>query len=299
MSAAKAAFSAQETHGIALRPENRLLVHSEGLCWQDVYASLAEESPWQGDLGSCADYCIALDVGQPAAVTRRLDDRTETATFLPRQFTIIPPDQPSWWQISGNPQVLLIYIRRSVFRRLAAELCRGDPEADPLRPVLAVHDPLVEQLALGILAALRNGHDSDTVYVDMLAQSMAAHLLRQHGHHPAARARAPAQAPAGRLQRLCDYIEAHLEERLSLDDLAAAAGLHPVYLARLFRRSFGVPPHQYIQQRRVERAKRLLLSTDQPLTEIALACGFASPSHFSTSFRRLVGCSPSAFRKGG
>ncbi|WP_147465755.1 helix-turn-helix transcriptional regulator, partial [Pseudomonas syringae] len=72
--------------------------------------------------------------------------------------------------------------------------------------------------------------------------------------------------------------------------------LSEYHFARMFRESFGLPPHQYLLSRRIEQARQLLRSTGKPLGEIALACGFASASHFSNRFRQATGATPGEYR---
>jgi transcriptional regulator GlxA family with amidase domain len=93
-----------------------------------------------------------------------------------------------------------------------------------------------------------------------------------------------------------EYIEAHLEENIALEALAAAAGLSMFHFARAFKQSEGVTPHSYLVQRRIERAQELLTVTDCSLSDIALATGFSDQSHLARHFRERVGMPPSAFR---
>ncbi len=90
---------------------------------------------------------------------------------------------------------------------------------------------------------------------------------------------------------------AHLAADIGLDALAAIADLSPKHFARAFRQSTGMPPHRWLIQRRIDRAKALLRTTDTTLVEIALACGFADQSHFTASFRKLVGLTPGSLRQ--
>jgi len=99
------------------------------------------------------------------------------------------------------------------------------------------------------------------------------------------------------IKRVLDYMESRLEDDIGLGELAAVAGMTPHYFCRAFRLSLGVPPYRFLINRRIERAKLLLSSTDTSITEIALSLGFASHAHFSTTFRRTVGRSPAAYRK--
>jgi AraC-like DNA-binding protein len=98
------------------------------------------------------------------------------------------------------------------------------------------------------------------------------------------------------LQRVRDYIEAHIEDNIELDALAAAAGLSVFHFARAFKQSTGMTPHSYLLQRRIKRAQDLLTGTDLPVARIAFATGFADQSHLARHFRAQLGVSPGAFR---
>jgi transcriptional regulator GlxA family with amidase domain len=93
-----------------------------------------------------------------------------------------------------------------------------------------------------------------------------------------------------------DFIDAHLEESVSIQALAEIAGLSMYHFARAFRRSEGMTPHDYLVQCRVRRVQELLASTDLPLSEIALAAGFSDQSHCARRFRERVGVTPSSYR---
>jgi AraC-like DNA-binding protein len=88
-----------------------------------------------------------------------------------------------------------------------------------------------------------------------------------------------------------------LADRLSIEQLAAIAGLSAFHFARAFKQSQGMTPHSYLVHRRIERAQQLLSTTDTSLSEIALISGFADQSHFARHFRQRVGVPPSAFRR--
>jgi AraC family transcriptional regulator len=99
-----------------------------------------------------------------------------------------------------------------------------------------------------------------------------------------------------RLKRVYDYIEAHLDDRLALADLAGVACLSPFHFSRSFKEAVGVGPQRYVMHRRVERAKALMRRTDQPLALIAQEVGFADQSHLTSVFRRESGVTPGHFR---
>lgn len=99
------------------------------------------------------------------------------------------------------------------------------------------------------------------------------------------------------VRKVMCHIEAHLDRTIRNEDLASLVRLNPSHFGRAFRNSFGEPPHEYVIRRRVERAQGLMLSTDASLSDIALDCGLADQSHLTRLFRRIVGESPSAWRR--
>ena len=98
------------------------------------------------------------------------------------------------------------------------------------------------------------------------------------------------------LVRAKDLADARYCEPLTVADLARAAGLSPAHFSREFRRSFGETPHQYLLTRRLERAAALLRNTDRSVNEICLTVGLTSLGSFTTSFGRVYGMSPTAYR---
>jgi AraC-like DNA-binding protein len=100
----------------------------------------------------------------------------------------------------------------------------------------------------------------------------------------------------GLKNRICEFIESHIGEKISLDALSAMAGLSPHHFARAFQQSLGMPPHRYLLRRRLEHVEQMLRDTQLPLSHIALAVGFSDQSHLNRHFRRLTGMSPSLAR---
>ncbi len=96
--------------------------------------------------------------------------------------------------------------------------------------------------------------------------------------------------------RICNFIESHISEKISLDALSSMAGLSPHHFARAFQQSLGMPPHRYLLRRRLDHVEQMLRDTQLPLSHIALAVGFSDQSHLNRHFRRLTGMSPSLAR---
>ncbi|MFQ4138513.1 AraC family transcriptional regulator [Nodosilinea sp. PGN35] len=99
-----------------------------------------------------------------------------------------------------------------------------------------------------------------------------------------------------RLQQVVDYIQTHLDQELSLAELAEVINVSPTYFAGLFKQKMGISPHQYVIKQRVERAKVMLKKTDYGISDIALQVGFSSHSHLTQQFKRITGMTPKQIR---
>jgi AraC family transcriptional regulator len=121
-----------------------------------------------------------------------------------------------------------------------------------------------------------------------LGLALAAHLLgRYTTPHPQPRGLSKPQ-----LRRVTEYIEEHIDQNLSLSRLASVATVSASHLKTLFKRSTGLTVHEYVIQRRVERAKALLLRGELPVGQVALAAGFSHQSHMARWMRRVLGVTP-------
>lgn len=121
-------------------------------------------------------------------------------------------------------------------------------------------------------------------------------LLRLHQPPQSAVASPTGGLSPRHLRQTCDFIIEHLADDICLDDLAELTGLTAKHFSRAFKQSTGFPPHQYLVVQRIEAAKRYLISGNTSLANVALACGFADQSHFTATFRRIVGVPPGTWR---
>ncbi|WP_156374628.1 helix-turn-helix domain-containing protein [Pseudorhodoferax sp. Leaf274] len=169
---------------------------------------------------------------------------------------------------------------------------------DALRQDLATPDPDLHGLLRAMTAEAAAGSPHGALYAQSLSQGLLRHLHRQYGGAAGAgQLRSGARLGRAQLARVREHLQAHLAGNPTLAELAGVAGVSRAHLARLFARTLGVSPHQYLLALRLREARRLLLHTALPLAQVALDTGFASQSHFGTLFRRETGLSPGAFRR--
>jgi AraC family transcriptional regulator len=292
-------FTARETHGRVLRSGNRLIAHSQDAGWRSLHAAILEEAPFQAIERPIRHPSLIYHLSRPTQVTRKLEGAgRETALIGPRRICLTPGDATAQWQHGGHPEILQVYLRQSVYEAAVSEIYGCDSSVAELVPRFAILDPLLEQLAIAITNALRDGNAEDGLYIDTIAQMMAVHLARTHSSRSKPVRLLPAKPLAGwKMRRVIEFIEDNLEGDLSLQSMAAEVDISPLYLARAFKAAVGQSPHQYVLARRIERAKELLRNTDLPVVDVALSSGFSSQSHLSHWFIRQIGVSPAVYRR--
>jgi AraC family transcriptional regulator len=163
-------------------------------------------------------------------------------------------------------------------------------------PSLQAHDPLLRHIALMLQAAIEGEGLAGQLYAEALADALVLHFLRRYAAARPALGEETGGLTPYKLRHTITYIQAHLEQELSLVTLAAVGQTSPAHFARLFKHATGLAPHQYVIVCRMEQAKRLLAETNMPLIEIGPQVGCADQSHFSALFRKHVALTPKAYR---
>jgi AraC-like DNA-binding protein len=215
---------------------------------------------------------------------------------LPGMFHVAEPGISVRCAFRGPFDVLHLHVPNSLIAEYARDA--ADSDAPPLCSAAGMgRDATVERLGRALLAAEETGGPLGQLYADCISTSIVARLLataRRTG--PSQRSKV-AELARWRLKRVVEYVEANLAEPLSLADLAAAAGLTRMHFAAQFRAATGVPPHEYVLRRRIERAQEMLLDDAASLVDVALSVGFQTQSHFTTVFKRFTGQPPRAWRQ--
>lgn len=245
---------------------------------------------------------IAIATGcDPDCVVSRTGDRI-------RQHTRVEPGT-LWFCPAGVQEddivlsewhdALHIYLPPARFVDLSevrgGAACR--PEAVPY--LGGFYDERLRRIGAGLLRELHAPSAAGSVLIDTLSTELTACVVDSYS----ADARSPGSDEGGhkldgrRLRRVFDYMTAHLEDDVGLEDLAQAACFSTFHFIRMFTSTTGVPPHRYLSRMRLERAKTLLSLRTMPIAEIALACRFSSQSSFTRAFRRATGTTPQIYRQ--
>lgn len=217
-----------------------------------------------------------------------IDQRLTDATNL----VLIPPqvEVKACWETQAVANYVAIFF---------------DAEALLESAALRLSEPMMffrhRELRQAIASLCRESRANDGLF-DLYAagwlNQAVAHLVRaQRGTARGQGAGARGGLPPRRLRMLTDFLEEHLSDTISIDEMAALVGVSSRHLIRTFEQSTGETPHRYVVGRRVDRAKQLLSRSEDSITDVALSCGYGSIQHFSTAFRRETGVSPSRYRQ--
>ncbi|MDD0973052.1 helix-turn-helix transcriptional regulator [Pseudomonas fontis] len=212
----------------------------------------------------------------------------------PNKLCIMPAGSASNWVVNGNIRLAHLYISEAQFALGCVRLLDREPRELQLREATFIDAP-EQARRFRQLIALNWDEPGERLLTSSLAHEILDHaVLSQVGPRQGLRLKGGLAAHQRRL--LVEYVEGHLEQPISLGELAGLCHLSEYHFARMFRTSFGLPPHQYLLARRLARARQLLRLGDLALGEIALQCGFASASHFSNRFRQALGATPGEYR---
>ena len=255
-----------------------------GLGWSEPSAK-ADSYTILVDLDGCADHAAMRD-NRPCLVSARCAG--EIALY----------DRRHQWSFDHHDahRCVVFHVPYRTFEKIAGNFdLRWSAETPGLLNG-GMADETMRRLALAIWPIFDNPHGGSKSLAGHLAASAVFHVAARYGLPARAVQRSERLAPR-REFRIKELIRTRLHERLTLADLAAAAGLSRSHFARAFAGSVGCSPHQWLLRQRIDHAKHLASTTDQALSEIALACGFADQSHMTRVFSRMEKISPAAWKR--
>jgi len=241
------------------------------------------------------NHVAVIALKSPLIAEVKWPGHSQQVKVLPNQISLFPAQMPMSGRCDERHEFALVSIEPKFLARAAHDISGLD--GLELVPKLAVSDPLVGSLIMGLDQEAARGCPEGTAYAESMATMLAVHVARNYSAKRPRVRESRGGLNRHQLARVIDFVHAHFAQDIPLTSLAAVAGLSPYHFARLFKQSTGLAPHQYLIQVRVERAKGLLLHSCESITGIALQVGFCDQSHFATHFKRTYGVTPRAFRQ--
>lgn len=196
----------------------------------------------------------------------------------------------------SNFELVRFYISRSTLDELTRD-AGNRPRGSLSRPELGAADPIMFNLARAMLPALRAPREVSQLYVDYMSLAFHSHVMAYYSGPNQDRKRVRPGLMPWQARVAAEVIASRLDGKVSVAELAAQCNLSQSHFSRAFVQTFGMPPHRWLLEQRVVRAKDLIERGAMPLSDISLACGFASQSHLSRVFSAVTGTTPSKWRR--
>jgi AraC family transcriptional regulator len=248
------------------------------------------EIPWHKH----PTYCLHLQTDDTVDFEWWSDGKHGGAKTSPGSLIVLGLGSEDRLRWSGSTRRHLVSLNEQLMLRAMEGLERsGLPE---IKSHWNLYDRQLEALILEIGAEMESGWPTGLLYGDLLGMAFTVALIQKCSTTSVPIPRATGGLPSSRLRRVLNYIDENVANEVRLDDLAHVAGLSAFHFARIFRTSTNMTPHQYLTERRIERAKALLQDERRGVADIALECGYPSGSHLARAFRKITGASPSEWR---
>jgi len=277
------------------------LLSSHGTGWNGLHLEYHREPAGEQPGHFFEHYhvlCIEVS-DRPCSARKWINGELEAKPIVHGDIFIIPEHVLYGEQWDGDIEFILLALESSFVAQVADEL--ATPTIVEILPHFPKPDPLIYQIGIALKSVLEPDGLASLLYAETLATALVAHLLRYYSadhatyqgkNVPYAKGSFKSTLSKSTVKQVTNYIIDHLDQELSLTELASLAQMSRHHFARLFKQSMGVSPHQYVIQQRVNRAKQLLLRGELSVAEVAYHVGFANQSHLSRHFKRIIGITP-------
>ncbi len=214
----------------------------------------------------------------PVGGVSAIDLQDEPACLLPHPF-----------------DALVLYVTQASLDQVA--YAHRAPRVERLVWPLGSFDPVVHHLGKAFLSSLEQPFQGSKIFVDHLLHALNCHIVSAYSGLTVSAAHFRGGLTAAQMRRATELLEAHLDGRICMQQIAEACELSISHFARAFKQSFRRPPYQWLMERRVDRARDLMTNSRLSLADIAGRCGFADQSALNRSFKRIHGVTPGIWRR--
>jgi AraC family transcriptional regulator len=269
--------------------------------WENLYVELHHQPKFEVAEHQHTMHVIACGLANApedrfAIGERWLAGKRETERRQLGDIAIIPAGITHRCNWNTTVQFGILAIEPTLLQQIGQDWV--NPDKIELTPqFMSERDDLIQSIFATLSAELATGGIGSNLLVDSLKTTLAIHLLRNYCTTFPRLFSYSDGLSAAKLMLITDYINSHLDRDLKLAELSAIVQISPYHFLRLFKKSVGITPHQYILQQRIDRAKYLLRSSNLDIAEIALKVGFCDASHLTRCFKNSLDMTPSQWRQ--
>jgi AraC-like DNA-binding protein len=275
----------------------RLLTSSQGLGWVDLFTAITDESPHDGLHGAIP--AVWLVTAFTPNEIQRIGAGYRHERILPRNaISITGAGDSTYDEIAAPLKAVHIFLRQEIVDTVADELFKDGRGRRQIASSFGLEDAILQQLLKAISLSLNDPKPGNRLKMDYLSQALAVHLLTKHSVlGPAPKMHRIPTFNSREIGRIVDYIDANLPCNMSVAELAGLVGLGRTQFCSRFRATTSMTPHQFVITKRIGKARKLLADPRIDYMFVAELCGFASWSHFISTFKRAMSLTPHEYRQ--
>jgi AraC family transcriptional regulator len=278
---------------VALAPGSPTLSSAQSP-WEGALLERHAHGPHTADKHQHLSHFVCLHLGEPTPFVWRSQGKTGNKILGSGSILVVSRGTEDTVSFPKPVKRILLNIEPKLLQQAFPDHDTGrDVE---LIPQWGVQDPQAEHVIRALEADLEASLPVGRLFGESLLSALAVHLQRRYGVTPPRVAKPGNGLPRARLNRVMEYIEANLDREIALTALAETAGMSAHYFAELFKQSVHISPHQYVLRRKIARAQNLLNDPGITVFEAAIRSGFSDQSHFTKTFRHIVGVTPTVYR---
>lgn len=275
----------------------KLLAQSDHSGWKEgtfrKYAYTGQDVA----LPAMRDTLIVLCKAGGSTLERRVDERWTKRVCPPGSVSLLARGISSQWRWLPPVEASHLYLSRSLMVDVANEVMNRPVDDVAVLDILDCRDPVLVEGIQRIEQEIDEPASGGVLYIDLMARLITIHLLRHYAQMAFSPVRLQGKLDDRQQKLVREFIDAHLHEALDLNSLAQLVNLGVCTFSRHFRETFGMAAYAYVQEQRLDRARRLIKNAAMPLAQIAASCGFADQSHLTRQFSRRFGATPGQFRR--
>jgi AraC family transcriptional regulator len=270
---------------------------AESAGWDSFVLHMVDDTPLHARV-CFRDLALGVYLSGRHMIRRQIGGQVVEGWSDPGTINLTPPGVEATWEASASSRAAVLVIRPEFISRAIEEHWGADSGKVEIKTQFLIRDPVIEAITLSLAREAVSGSPAGNLYLESGCEFLAHHLIYSYSSLSKPPPRYVGGLSSRGLRLVQQYIEDSLDQPIKLRALAALAGISVRHFERAFRQSTGVPPHAYVMERRLQRARDLLINQPaMPIEEITLRVGFSSSSHFSSAFRRQIGFTPTNFRK--